>query len=127
MPLPPAGSGSLEIDPNNSDLRYGGRVNFIGWYPGNLPTDHPQHKLDNPRVQLFCYQAGDLVYGEAGGTAHVFSLGGASSQWVDNGGGPADCHADLFYFKKAGSNKEWDGQGDQEVVILASLDFAVSG
>lgn len=123
--LPP--SGTLVIDPNNSDIRFGGYVDFIGNYPGNQPGDRQQDKLDNPRIQVLCYQGGELVYGEAGGTAHVFSLGGASSQWVNNGGGAADCHADLFYFKEAGKNKEWSGHGDQEAVFLASLDFAVPG
>lgn len=125
--LPPAGSGSIVIDPANSDLHFGGYVDFIGTYPGNRPGDSKQDRLSNPRVQLLCYQSDELVYGEAGGTAHVFSLGGSSSQWIANGGGAADCHADLFYFKKVGSDKEWSGHGDQEVVFLASVDFSVSG
>ena len=61
------------------------------------------------RVLVECYQAGDFVYGQADdldaartGVGYYsltgFLLGGSSSQWIDNGGGTADCTATLFYF-----------------------------
>jgi hypothetical protein len=58
-----------------------------------------------------------LVYGEAGGASDTFTLGGGSL-WVANGGGSAQCWADLSYFKT--DNHEWNGSGQQEYVWLGS-------
>lgn len=67
--------------------------------------------IPNLLVRVLCYQAGELVYGEATtsigyGPAHVdefyVTLGGnpdRGSIWAQRGGGPADCQADLYYFK----------------------------
>jgi|SRR4051812_16167894 hypothetical protein len=70
-------------------------------------------KLKNPRVWLACYQNGSLVYGEGGGPATVFKLGGDMSQWVLNGGGTATCTADLYYILNANGTGEWNGKGAQ--------------
>jgi len=73
---------------------------------GDLVTFHTTadvHGNPNLRVRVLAYQNGELVYGEAGDPDHEFQLGGnpdRGSIWVQNGGGPADCHADLFYFTK---------------------------
>ena len=117
MALPPSGSGTITIDPS-SDLSLGGSVTFEVNYPG---------KLKNPRVFVTAYQEDDLVYGEAGTADHVFVLGGnpdRGSEWVV-AGGPAACRADLFYF--ATGNHEWNGNGQQEVVTLASVAFLRRG
>ncbi|HEX6400267.1 MAG TPA: hypothetical protein VF108_07350, partial [Actinomycetota bacterium] len=53
--------------------------------------------VNNPRIEVLCYQAGELVFGMAGGTDYAFLLGGGGSTWKDNGGG-ADCVANLYYF-----------------------------
>ncbi len=66
------------------------------------------------RVQVLAYQDDELVYGEAGDPGHEFVLGGASSFWLANGG-PAHCHADLYYFSHQGNHPT--------TVILASCDF----
>jgi len=75
------------------------------------------------RVEVLCYQAGSLVYGEAGDLEQAretgFVLGGGLSQWVINGGGPADCTANLFVFDKV--------QGQQTYVLLATTSFTASG
>ena len=115
MPLPAAGTGSIAIA-DGSELALLGEVMFT--------VDGLKH-LKNPRIQVLAYQDGGLVYGEAGGIDHAFLLGGSSSDW-QRAGGPADCHADLFYFLSG--NHEWSGGGAQTgVVILASVDFAASG
>jgi hypothetical protein len=70
--------------------------------------------VNNPRVEVMCYQSGDVVYGETGSVGQAtgdgtdslgysgFLLGGGGSLWKDNGGA-ADCVAKLFYFgQKAG-------------------------
>ena len=74
--------------------------------------------LKNPRIYVRCYQNGVLVYGEAGGASDTFTLGGGWSLWVANGGGAAQCWADLYYFKTG--NHEWNGSGQQEYVWLGS-------
>jgi hypothetical protein len=76
--------------------------------------------VKNPRIQVMCYQNGVMVYSEAGAPDHAFLLGGASSQWVGNGGGPASCHADLFELV-------WNGNNPQQVTMLASTDFPAAG
>jgi hypothetical protein len=85
-------------------------------------------RLKNPRAYVRCYQYGLLVYGEAGGASSTFTLGCGWSLWVANGGGPASCWADLYYFKNAGSNSEWNGNGQQEYVWLATTpEFDATG
>jgi hypothetical protein len=83
--------------------------------------------INNPRVEVMCYQGGDVVYGETGSVAQAtgsgadplgysgFVLGGGGSVWKDNGGS-ADCVAKLFYFgPKAGK---------QTFNVLDSTSFA---
>ena len=109
----------------------GDTVTFSAGYPNNV---------QNPRVELLCYQATDssglamydpvrgyLVYGETGdigqalgdGTSPLgyngFLLGGGMSAWLLNGG-PADCVANLFYFGQHA--------GSQTFKILATTEFA---
>jgi hypothetical protein len=85
-------------------------------------------KLKNPRVWLACYQNGALVYGEGGGPATVFKLGGDMSQWVLNGGGAASCTADLYYILNANGTGEWNGKGAQGGnVYLAHAGFDAAG
>jgi hypothetical protein len=59
-------------------------------------TSYPK-TIKNPRIEVLCYQDGSLVYGEAGGAHDTFLLGGGGSAWKD-GGGAADCRANLYYF-----------------------------
>jgi hypothetical protein len=68
----------------------------------SFDTGYPK-STKNPRIEVLCYQGGALVYGEAGGVNDSFLLGGGGSLWKD-GGGSADCMANLFYFGwKAGT------------------------
>lgn len=82
------------------------------------------------RVEVLCSQAGILVYGEGGDLGQArgsgsplgysgFLLGGGSSQWINNGGGPADCVANLFRFDNSGPT--------QQFILLASTSFAAAG
>jgi hypothetical protein len=117
--LPSANSGSISVyvpgtSAAQSQPRYGGIVGVNVAGTGSLK---------NPRASIACYQSGVLVYAEAGGTDHMFQLGGGYSQWVANGGGAANCVSNLYYFKVAGTNREWSGHGQQEYVSLATSNF----
>ena len=72
----------------------GDYVTFTTVIPGNV---------QNPRVEVLCYQNGALVYGEAGSPANAFLLGGGGSLWLNAGGGAA-CVANLYYFTWNGGN-----------------------
>jgi len=71
-----------------------------------------------PRISVQCYQNEVPVYVDAEPYYSSFLLGGISSQWLNNGGGPAFCQADLFY---------WSYQGGQQYNWLASTSFNVGG
>jgi hypothetical protein len=125
--LPSSGSGSIELGAVDGTAM--ARATTSPHYQDTVAfnatgTGH----LKNPRVYVRCYQYGLLVYGEAGAAGSTFMLGGGWSQWVANGGGPASCWADLYYFKRAGSNSEWNGNGQQEYVWLATTaEFDATG
>jgi hypothetical protein len=72
----------------------------------------------NPRVEVFCYQNGELVYGAGGATTDAFQLGGGASLWL-SGGGPASCVANLVYFT-------WK-RGEPAIVYLATTSFDAAG
>jgi hypothetical protein len=84
------GSGfSASVQPTLGDS-----VSFSTGYPNNV---------QNPRIEVLCYQNGSLVYGAAGAVTDSFLLGGGGSIWLTNGGS-ATCTANLFYFgQHAGS------------------------
>jgi hypothetical protein len=86
----------------------GSTVSFDTKYPSNTK---------NPRIQVLCYQGGELVYGEAGGVTDTFRLGGGGSIWLSNGGA-ADCTANLFSY---GSHA-----GLQTYNVLASTKFSAA-
>lgn len=116
--LPPADSGTIDLAAG-SDARYQGLVSFDVTGTGHLK---------NPRVWVACSQDGALVYGEGGSSEETFKLGGDMSDWVLNGGGPADCTATLYYILNAAGTKEWNGKGGQgETVTLAEVSFAAAG
>ena len=71
-----------------------------------------------PRIQVICYQNGQIVYAEAGAHYQAFQLGGFSSPWLNNSPGPASCRADLFYFSYSGGEK---------FNLLASVEFDAGG
>jgi len=108
--LPSANSGTISVyvpgasGTASSQPRYQGPVAFN-------TTD--TSRLKNPRVWVACYQNGALVYGEGGSPSSTLKLGGDSSQWVINGGGAANCTADLYYILNAKGTGEWNGHGAQ--------------
>ena len=71
--------------------------------------------VQNPRVEVLCYQNDVLVYGESNGPDWAFQLGGASSLWLANGG-PASCVANLYYFTSHST-----------AVYLATTNFDATG
>jgi hypothetical protein len=95
---------------NESGPHLGGTVTFTATYPKSSK---------NPRIQVMCYQAGVLVYGEAGAYDQSFLLGGGSSLWLTNGG-PASCIADSFDLVMNGNNM-------QEVTWVAETTFDAAG
>ena len=72
-----------------------------------------------PRVEVLCYQNGALVYGEAGGPTDAFQLGGGGSIWLYEGGGAANCVANLYYFGQV--------NGQSTAIYLATTSFAAAG
>lgn len=123
MPLPEAGSGSIAI--------MGEPYQF-----GKPITLHAQwsERLKNPRLVIDAFVDGEQVYGRVYGreddrvvlTSQALTLAGINlgegySIWQQADGGPATCHARLFYFKTG--NHEWNGSGQQEYVQLAEVEF----
>jgi len=73
-----------------------------------------------PMVAVTCYQGSELVFSDLDQPSASFTLGGYSSLWTLNGGGPATCRADLDAYG-------WKG-GVESVQVLASTgDWAASG
>jgi hypothetical protein len=101
-------ASSIVLDQSSPAL--GSTVTFTTAYSGSVK---------NPRVQVMCYQNDALVYADAESAGSSFVLGGSWSQWLVNGG-PAHCQADLY-------NLVWNGNNPQQVTILASTTFAVTG
>jgi len=124
-PRPAANSGTISVyvpattlSSASSQPRYQGSVAF-----NTTGAD----TLKNPRVWVACYQNGALVYGEGGSPTATFKLGGDMSQWVLNGGGAADCNADLYYILNAKGTGEWNGHGAQGGnVYLAHTSFSAT-
>jgi hypothetical protein len=108
---PTASSGESKIVLNQSDPYLGEWVTFTATYPGTVK---------NPRIVVNCYQNEALVWGEVGLVSGSFKLGGDSSPWLDNKGGPATCYADL-------DDLTWHGHNMQEWVELAGVEFDVAG
>jgi hypothetical protein len=123
--LPPAGSGSISAYvPTKSGAVSTSQPTFEGSVAFNTSG---ANSLKNPRVSVACYQNGILVFGEGGGPGMVFKLGGDMSQWVLNGGGAANCTADLYYILNAKGTGEWNGNGAQGGnVYLAHSTFTSS-
>jgi hypothetical protein len=72
----------------------------------------------NPRLEVFCYQNGELVYGAGGATTDALQLGGGGSLWL-SAGGAASCVANLVYFT-------WK-RGEPAIVYLATTSFDAAG
>ena len=85
-------------------------VTFSATYPRQLESK-------GVRIQVLCYQNGELVFGMAGAHDYDFLLGGAMSTWYLNGGA-ASCVADLYY---------WSYNGGQKFNWLASTTFDAAG
>jgi hypothetical protein len=78
-PIPDAGDPSL-----------GDYVTFSTVVPRNI---------NNPRIEVLCYQGDRLVFGMAGGVDYAFLLGGGGSIWLyEESGHGAECDANLYYF-----------------------------
>lgn len=118
--LPAANSGSISVyTPDGTAPRYQGQISFNATGASTLK---------NPRVWVACYQNNVLVYGEGGSPSSILTLGGGSSQWVLNNGGPANCTADLYYILNKTKNGEWNGNGAQDGnVYLGHTTFDAAG
>jgi len=107
-------TSSITINEHNPYL-FGEAVSFTVTYPS---------MNEDPRVRVLCFQNGEMVYQYSQGTEGVESWVPAfilwSATWAANGGGAADCVADLYYFT-------WQGHTQTSVVYLAHTAFAVTG
>jgi hypothetical protein len=105
-PLPPAGTIAIAA---GSDPSYQGVVMFDVSTDGITGTRYPL-------VYVACSQDGSLVYGQLDHPDAAFLLGGGWSDWVEVGGGAADCTASLLVY--GGKVK-----GRDVITFLASVDF----
>ena len=100
---------------NESDPHFGGAVSFTVAYPSMNET---------PMVRVICSQNGEMVYQYAqwsdGSSPWVSTFWLWSATWAANGGGPADCFADLYY-------NTWQGQSVTGTVYLAHTEFTAAG
>lgn len=88
----------------------GDYVTFSATYPKQL-------EAKGVRIQVMCYQDGNLVFGMAGAHDYAFLLGGSMSQWYLTGGA-VSCVADLYY---------WSYNGGQKFNWLATTQFDAAG
>lgn len=114
-PQQPSGT----ISGPNGTAQFGQEVSFdtttanIKGYHGQLG---PYNSPEWPMVSVFCFQDvnedgmivtdfstdDDLVYGELSFIYSNFRLGGGWSEWVERGGGEAECVARLHVYSKKG-------------------------
>jgi hypothetical protein len=125
--LPASGSGTIAL--GSVDGTAMGFARLAPHYKGTVAfTTTGTSGLKNPRVWVACYQYGVLVYGAGGAPSENFKLGGDMSQWVLNGGGAANCTADLYYIVNAKGTGEWNGHGAQGgFVYLGNTGFDATG
>lgn len=84
-------TGTIAIA-DGSDLSFQGEVTFDTTVDGLKGQEYAM-------VYVEAFQDGVKVWGQLRRPDHIFTLGGDSSAWVANGGGPADCKAWLRTFK----------------------------
>jgi hypothetical protein len=97
----------------------------VVWFNVVVPSN-----VNNPRVEVLCYQGTTLVYGEAGSVGQAtgdgtdtlgysgFLLGGGWSLWLASGGA-AECTANLYYFGQHA--------GQQTYNVIATTHFSAAG
>ncbi len=104
------GMTMVETDPH-----FGGTVSLAVSYPA---------MRELPLVRVLCFQNGQMVYQYSqwsnGAEPWVPSFALWSAPWAANGGGAADCAADLYYFT-------YQGQTQTGVVYLWHTEFTASG
>ena len=110
-PVPVTSSITL----NEADPHFGGTVSFTATYPDMRYT---------PLVSVVCFQNGEIVYQYAqwsdASSPWVPSFILWDAIWVANGGGSANCVADLYYYI-------WKGQTETGIVYLAHTEFVAVG
>jgi hypothetical protein len=79
--------------------RLGDYVTFTTDFPARLDRNFVY-------IQVLCYQNGAMVFSTAGRYDRQFRLGGSSSTWLASGG-PASCHADLYYWAQKYNQLAW--------------------
>jgi hypothetical protein len=90
------------------DVRLGGEVTF--------PYSFDGKGNQQPRIEVDCYQDGELVYAAAARAWEPVVLGGGWSLWVERGG-PASCVAILYW---------WDFKPSQVFNEVARIEFEAS-
>ena len=92
-----AGKGGNDITPwIGLDAVAGGQPSLGGYV--TFSTVVPKN-VNNPRIEVLCYQGDRLVFGMAGAIDYAFLLGGGGSIWLyEDSGLGAECDANLYYF-----------------------------
>ena len=96
---------------NQAQPALGMTITFSVVYPTNIK---------DPRIEVMCYQNGTMVWASSAPVGSGFLLGGSSSPWISNGGGPASCVANLYYYV-------WNGNNSQYYHLLATTSFSAAG
>jgi len=112
---PKSASTTASITLNEADPHFGDTVTFTVTYPDT--------RYD-ARVAVACFQNGEFVYqysqgSEKGEDSWVPTFTLWDYIWYSNGGGPAECTADLYYYT-------WKGHTQTGVVYLAHTEFTAA-
>jgi hypothetical protein len=91
MPKPEDTMSTIAVA-DGSDLTFGGNVTF------DTEVGEKLKGKEYPMVYVECFQDDVKVWGRLREPDAVFKLGGDSSLWIANGGGPAACRAYLHAY-----------------------------
>ena len=92
-------TATTSSQPSTWEPRLGESVTFTTNFPARLDPNFVY-------IQVLCYQNGAMVFSTAGRYNSEFLLGGSDSPWLAKGG-PASCHADLFYMSQKKTSLAW--------------------
>lgn len=104
-------TATIMLNPTDGPLELGSNVSFATTYASTI---------QEPRVEVLCYQDDVFTFGTAGATDQEFKLGGESSRWLNEfPNDPAECTANLYHYKTQ--------DGKEVYTLLATTEFAVAG
>jgi hypothetical protein len=117
----PALAGGKTSNGGTSTITLNGNASFNN--PASFTVVDPPVK-GLPEMTVQCSQNGQGVYVDtqmmSGSSPYTPTFTLYSSQWAANGGGAADCSAQLYYYT-------WQGNKETGVVIMATDSFTANG